>query len=257
MLECNSVSKFFGGVRAVRDCTLKVDEHAIVGLIGPNGAGKTTLFNVIAGVFRPTSGEVHFRDEKISDLDAWQIASRGIARTFQTPHGFPQMTVMENLLVAPLRQTGDGILQGFWQGSKVKTQEAENHDKAMDLLASVDMLEYRNELMVNLSAGDARVVEMIRQLMLDPTLLLLDEPAAGINPALTGNFLSLLRRLRAEGLTILAIDHNLGFIMELCDYIYVLAQGQVISQGSLRKFRAIRRSSKRTWGSRHESARGD
>jgi ABC-type branched-subunit amino acid transport system ATPase component len=175
---------------------------------------------------------VHFRGEKISDLRAWQIASRGIARTFQTPHGFPEMTVMENLMVAPLRQTGDGIIQGFWQGARVKAQESENHDKAMELLASVDMLEYRNELMVNLSAGDARVVEMVRQLMLDPTLLLLDEPAAGINPALTDHFLALLRRLRAEGLTILAIDHNLGFIMELCDYIYVLAQGQVISQGS-------------------------
>lgn len=232
MLECRSVSKHFGGVRAVRECSLTVDEHAIVGLIGPNGAGKTTLFNVIAGVFPPTSGEVHFRNEKISDLAAWQIASRGIARTFQTPHGFPEMTVMENLMVAPLRQTGDGILQGFWQGAAVKAQEAKNHDKAMELLASVDMLEYRNELVVNLSAGDARVVEMVRQLMLDPTLLLLDEPAAGINPALTGHFLALLRRLRAEGLTILAIDHNLGFIMELCDYIYVLAQGQVISQGT-------------------------
>jgi ABC-type branched-subunit amino acid transport system ATPase component len=232
MLECRSVSKFFGGVRAVRDCSLRVDEHAIVGLIGPNGAGKTTLFNVIAGVFPATSGEVHFRGEKISDLRAWQIASRGIARTFQTPHGFPEMTVMENLMVAPLQQTGDGIIQGFWQGARVKAQESENHDKAMELLASVDMLEYRNELMVNLSAGDARVVEMVRQLMLDPTLLLLDEPAAGINPALTDHFLALLRRLRAEGLTILAIDHNLGFILELCDYIYVLAQGQVISQGS-------------------------
>ncbi len=232
MLECRSVQKHFGGVQAVRGCSLKVDEHAIVGLIGPNGAGKTTLFNVIAGAFPATSGEVHFKGEKISGLPAWQIASRGIARTFQTPHGFPSMTVMENLMVAPLNQVGDRVLRGFWRGSGVKAQEGENHDKAMRLLASVDMLEYRNELMVNLSAGDARVVEMVRQLMLDPSLLLLDEPAAGINPALTGHLLALLRRLRAEGLTILAIDHNLGFIMELCDYIYVLARGQIICQGT-------------------------
>jgi ABC-type branched-subunit amino acid transport system ATPase component len=232
MLECKNVSKHFGGVKAVREATLEVEEHAIVGLIGPNGAGKTTLFNVIAGVFAPTAGEVYFKGEKISGLPPWQIAGRGIARTFQTPHGFPLMTVMENLLVAPLGQVGDGVSKGLWSGRKVKAQDKENHEKAMELLESIGLVEYRNELVVNLSAGDARLVEMIRQLMLNPTILLLDEPAAGINPALTGHLLALLRRLRQEGLTILAIDHNLGFIMELCDTIYVLARGQVISQGA-------------------------
>ena len=232
MLECNSVSKFFGGVKAVRDCSLKVDEHAIVGLIGPNGAGKTTLFNVIAGVFPPTAGEVSFKGVKITGLSPWQIAGRGIARTFQTPHGFPLMTVMENLMVAPLDQSGDALVRGFVGGGRVRTQENENHEKAMRLLDSIGLMEYRNELVVNLSAGDARLVEMIRQLMLNPSILLLDEPAAGINPALTGHLLALLRQLRADGLTILAIDHNLGFIMDLCDYIYVLAQGRIISQGT-------------------------
>jgi len=232
MLECRSVSKYFGGVKAVRDCSLKVDEHAIVGLIGPNGAGKTTLFNVVAGVFPATSGEVFFKGEKISGLPAWQIAGRGIARTFQTPHGFPLMTVMENLMVAPLDQAGDGLLRGLVGGGKVARQDTENHDKAMRLLESIGLMEYRNELVVNLSAGDARLVEMIRQLMLNPSILLLDEPAAGINPALTGHLLALLRKLRQDGLTILAIDHNLGFMMELCDYIYVLALGRVIAQGT-------------------------
>jgi branched-chain amino acid transport system ATP-binding protein len=232
MLECRSVSKHFGGVKAVRECTLKVDEHGIVGLIGPNGAGKTTLFNVIAGVFPPTGGEVYFKGAKISGLSPWQIAERGIARTFQTPHGFPLMTVMENLMVAPLGQSGDALMRGLVGGGRVRTQEDENHGKAMRLLESIGLMEYRNELVVNLSAGDARLVEMIRQLMLNPSILLLDEPAAGINPALTGHLLALLRQLRADGLTILAIDHNLGFIMELCDYIYVLAQGRVISQGT-------------------------
>jgi ABC-type branched-subunit amino acid transport system ATPase component len=232
MLECRSVSKSFGGVRAVRECTLEVPEHAIVGLIGPNGAGKTTLFNVIAGVFPPTAGEVHFKGEKISALSAWQIAGRGIARTFQTPHGFPQMTVMENLMVAPLGQEGDAVVKGFLRGRRVRTQERQNHERAMALLDTVGLMDYRNELVVNLSAGDARLVEMIRQLVLNPSILLLDEPAAGINPALTGRLLALLRRLRADGLTILAIDHNLGFIMELCDSIYVLAQGQNLAQGT-------------------------
>jgi ABC-type branched-subunit amino acid transport system ATPase component len=232
MLECRKVDKFFGGIKAVRDCSLKVDEHAIVGLIGPNGAGKTTLFNVVAGVFRPTAGEVFFKGENITQLAPWQIAGRGIARTFQTPHGFPLLTVMENLMVAPLGQAGDGLGQGFWRGGKVKGQEAANHEKAMGLLESIGLMDYRNELVVNLSAGDARLVEMIRQLMLNPSILLLDEPAAGINPALTGHLLALLRQLRADGLTILAIDHNLGFIMQLCDSIYVMARGQIISQGT-------------------------
>jgi len=232
MLECRSVSKFFGGIKAVQDCSLEVPEHSIVGLIGPNGAGKTTLFNVIAGVFPPTAGEVHFKGEKITGLETWRIVDRGVARTFQHPSGFPQMTVMENLLVAPLGQTGDGVLHGFWRGGTVRAQEREIHEKAMRLLDSIGLMKYRNELVVNLSAGDARLVELIRQLMLDPSILLLDEPAAGINPALTGYLLALLRKLRAEGLTILAIDHNLGFIMELCDHIYVLAQGRVISQGT-------------------------
>ena len=232
MLECRSVSKTFGGVKAVRECSLEVPEHAIIGLIGPNGAGKTTLFNVIAGVFPPTAGEVYFKGEKISGLPAWQIAGRGIARTFQTPHGFPQMTVMENLMVAPLEQEGDTVIKGFVQGRRVRAQERENHDKAMALLDTVGLMDYRNERVVNLSAGDARLVEMIRQLVLNPSILLLDEPAAGINPALTGRLLALLRRLRDDGLTILAIDHNLGFIMELCDSIYVLAQGRNLAQGT-------------------------
>lgn len=232
MLECKDVSKFFGGIKAVRDCDLNVDAHAIVGLIGPNGAGKTTLFNVIAGTYRPSAGEVFYEGQKISELASWKIASQGIARTFQTPHGFPLMTVMENMMVAPLAQRGDGLLHGFLKGSRVRSEEKVLHDKAIDLLASIGLLEYRNELVVNLSAGDARLIEMVRQLMLNPKLLLLDEPAAGINPALTGRLLALLRRLREDGLTLLVIDHNLGFIMQLCDYIYVMARGEMISQGT-------------------------
>jgi ABC-type branched-subunit amino acid transport system ATPase component len=131
-----------------------------------------------------------------------------------------------------LNQRGEKILSAFIRGPKVRAQEAANREKAHDLLRSIDMLERRNELVVNLSAGEARLVEMARQLMLDPKVLLLDEPAAGINPALRDNLMELLRRLRGEGLTILVIDHNLGFIMDICDYIYVLARGRVIAEGS-------------------------
>ncbi len=232
MLEIKNVSKHFGGLKAVQDCTLTVKENSITGLIGPNGAGKTTLFNVIANVYPPTEGEVLFQGEKLSGIAAWKVPGRGVARTFQTPHGFPKLTVMESLMAAPMHQKGENIAHGFIRGRKVRAQEAENREKAHELLRSIDMLERRNELILNLSAGEARMVEMTRQLMMDPKVLLLDEPAAGINPALQGTLLAMLKRLRSEGLTLLVIDHNLGFIMELCDYIYVLARGKLIAEGS-------------------------
>jgi ABC-type branched-subunit amino acid transport system ATPase component len=232
VLEIRNVSKKFGGLDAVSDCTLTVKENSITGLIGPNGAGKTTLFNVIANVYQPTEGEVLFRGEKLSGTTTWKVPARGVARTFQTPHGFPLLTVMESLMATPLNQRGEKILPAFFRGAKVRAEEAASREKAHDLLRSIDMLERRNELVVNLSAGEARLVEMARQLMLDPKLLLLDEPAAGINPALRDNLVDLLRRLRTEGLTILVIDHNLGFIMDLCDYIYVLARGRLIAEGT-------------------------
>ncbi len=232
MLEVKHVSKFFGGIKAVQQTSLEVPEHSITGLIGPNGAGKTTLFNVIAGVCRPTEGEVWFEGEQISGLPAWAISGRRVARTFQTPHGFPQMTVLENLMASPLQQRGEGVFRGFFRGGEVRVQEKSNREKALDLLASIRMIDRRNELVVNLSAGEARMVELVRQLMLDPKILLLDEPAAGINPALCDALLGLLKRLQTEGLTLLVIDHNLSFIMELCDYIHVLARGRIISAGT-------------------------
>jgi ABC-type branched-subunit amino acid transport system ATPase component len=231
VLEINNVSKHFGGLKAVSECTLTVKENSITGLIGPNGAGKTTLFNVIANVYPPTEGEVVFQGEKLNGTAAWKVPAKGVARTFQTPHGFPLLTVMESLMAAPLNQSGEKILSAFVRGRKVKAQETALREKAHDLLSSIGMLERRNELIVNLSAGEARLVEMTRQLMMDPKVLLLDEPAAGINPALQGNLMALLKRLRSEGMTFLVIDHNLGFIMELCDYIYVLARGKLIAEG--------------------------
>ena len=232
MLEVKGVTKYFGGLCAVHDCTLSVEADSITGLIGPNGAGKTTLFNVIAGVYPPNQGEVWFRGEKISDAAPWAIAGKGVARTFQTPHGFPQMTIMENLMVSPLRQKGEGVFRGLLRGARVRAEEKAHRRKALELLDTIGMVDRRNELVVNLSAGEARMVELVRQLMLDPQILLLDEPAAGINPALCGKLLDLLRRLRHEGLTLLVIDHNLSFIMELCDTIYVLSHGEVICQGT-------------------------
>ena len=232
MLACHEITKRFGGLRAVHKCSIEVREHSIVGLIGPNGAGKSTLFNVVAGVYHPSEGEVVFRGKIISNLPPWSVARLGIARTFQTPHGLPHMTVMENMMAAPLAQSGESFWRGLILDWAVLRQERTHRAEAHRLLDSIGLLDRRNELVANLSAGEARMVELARQLMLQPAILLLDEPAAGINPALTEDLLALLRRLRRDGTTILAIDHNLGFIMDLCDSIYVMQQGEIIAKGT-------------------------
>jgi len=231
LLDIKKVSKVFGGLKAVNDVSLQVKEKSITGLIGPNGAGKSTLFNCIAGYYPATQGEVYFKGEKISHLPANQIATRGLARTFQTSQGFAQMTVMENMMVIPKGQKGEQPWHGLINGKKVREQETEHSKKALQLLEEFGLVERRNDLIANLSAGESRIAEIARQLMLDPEVLLLDEPAAGINPALQNQLVQILLRLRMQGLTLLIVDHNLGFISSLCDYIYVLNLGQIIAEG--------------------------
>lgn len=231
LLEVRNVSKHFGGLKAVNNCSLAVERHQIVGLIGPNGAGKTTLFNVIAGFLAPTSGEVYFKGEKISGLEPYEICQKGVARTFQTPHGFAGMTVMENMMTAPLNQKGESFRHLLLARAEVKAQQRQFKEKALRLLAAFGMADRQHEYVGNLSAGEARVLEMARQLMLDPEILLLDEPAAGINPALQHRLADIIKDLRQNGLTFLVVDHNLGFIMGLSDYIYVMDRGSIIAQG--------------------------
>ncbi|MHB1407605.1 MAG: ABC transporter ATP-binding protein, partial [Desulfitobacteriaceae bacterium] len=185
-----------------------------------------------AGYYPPSAGEIFFKQEKTSGFTADEIAKRGLARTFQTPQGFAQMTVMENLMVVPKGQVGEKPWQGLINGKKVKEQEEEIRKKAFKLLADFGLSEQKNDLIANLSAGEARIVEIARQLMLDPEVLLLDEPAAGINPALQNHLIQVLLKLRQQGLTLLIVDHNLGFISSLCDYIYVLHLGQIIAEGT-------------------------
>lgn len=232
ILETVDASMHFGGLKAVDGVSLQVPKGSITGLIGPNGAGKTTLFNVMAGALRPTGGTVRLENEDITDVPAWARVKRGLARTFQTPHGFPEITVYENLMVAPLEQEGEGLLGSLLWPRAARKREAEQRDLVLELLERLGMAQYSDTLVCNLAAGDARVVEFARQVMLRPRLLLLDEPAAGINPAITGSLIQLLRDLRSDGLTLLVIDHNLSFMMELCDSIYVLAAGKVIAHGS-------------------------
>ncbi len=231
LLEVRNVSKHFGGLKAVSNCSLDVPKGRIIGLIGPNGAGKTTLFNVIAGFLPQTAGEVRFCGEVISGLPAYEIARKGLVRTFQLPHGFKEMTVMENLMTAPLRQDGESIWKALLMPPSVREQEKTYKGKALYLLETINMVDRRNELVGNLSAGEARMLEFARQLMMEPELLLLDEPAAGINPALQDQLIEQILKLKDQGLTLFIIDHNLGFITSLSDHIYVMHQGQNLTDG--------------------------
>ncbi|MCL4441195.1 MAG: ABC transporter ATP-binding protein [Firmicutes bacterium] len=232
MLQIKGVSKNFGGLKAVNNCSLAVKKGSITGLIGPNGAGKSTLFNLITGFIPLDRGEVTFNGENITGISPHILAGKGLVRTFQTPNGFPNMTVMENMLVVPHGQQGERLLDAICFPCRVKEEEKRNAAKALQLLEIVNLVGKRNELVKNLSAAECRLLEMVRQLMLGPSMLCLDEPASGVNPAMQRKLLGLINDLRKQGHTFLIIEHNLSFIMALCDIIYVMETGAIITRGT-------------------------
>jgi ABC-type branched-subunit amino acid transport system ATPase component/ABC-type branched-subunit amino acid transport system permease subunit len=224
LLEVRGLHKSFGGNHAVNDCSFTVPEGSITALIGPNGSGKTTVFNLISGTMTPDGGEIRLNDAPIEELSPWSRAHRGIGRTFQITRLFREMTVLENV-VAPLRgfsvrQLGLGAVSG---------SEA---TRAEELLDFVGMSAYRDARAGVLSYGQQKLVELAQVLMLDPKLILLDEPAGGINPTLIERMGDLIRSLNANGATFLLVEHNMPFVVGLCDPIRVLARGAVIAEGS-------------------------
>jgi branched-chain amino acid transport system permease protein len=224
LLEVRGLHKSFGGNHAVNDCSFTVPEGSITALIGPNGSGKTTVFNLISGTMTPDGGEIRLNDAPIEELSPWSRAHRGIGRTFQITRLFREMTVLENV-VAPLRefsvrQLGLGAVSG---------SEAA---RAEELLDFVGMSAYRDARAGALSYGQQKLVELAQVLMLDPKLILLDEPAGGINPTLIERMGDLIRSLNAKGTTFLLVEHNMPFVVGLCDPIRVLARGAVIAEGS-------------------------
>lgn len=224
VLEVQGLSRRFGGLMAVSDVSFAVEEGTIHGLIGPNGAGKTTTFNLISGYYRPTSGRIIYRGEDIGGMSTAQIARRGLVRTFQHTTLFREMTVLENV-VAPLRSFSVGQLRlGAVSGSEAA--------RAEELLAFVGMSAYRDARAGALSYGQQKLVELAQVLMLDPKLILLDEPAGGINPTLIERMGDLIRELNANGKTFLLVEHNMPFVIGLCNPIRVLARGAVIAQGT-------------------------
>lgn len=231
MLQMEGVSKFFGGLKALDDCTLGVEQGSITALIGPNGSGKTTLFNVITGFLKLNAGRILFEGRDITGLPAYQIANLGIARTFQVSSLFPKLTVWENLLVAYPHQAGENLWSVLFGAHRINQQEKKQMELAQQSLERIGLTGKIKEQAANLSAPEARMLEIGRQLMFSPRLVLLDEPSSGVNPAMLDMLSHRIIELNKEGLTFFIIGHNLSFIMKLSDYMHVLQYGKLIASG--------------------------
>ena len=239
MLRVEGLNKQFGGLQAVRDCSFTIEEGTITGLIGPNGAGKTTTFNMIAGELAPTSGRIIYQGEDIAGLPTHQMFHRGIVRTFQIPHEFAKMTVLENLMVVPPAQPGEHIFNNWINPRAVRAREEEVRDKAETALEFLSISHLRDERAGNLSGGQKKLLELGRTMMTDAKLVLLDEPGAGVNPTLVLKIIDMIAQLKAErGYTFCIIEHDMDLIASLCDPVIVLAEGTVLTEGSMDEVRS-------------------
>jgi branched-chain amino acid transport system ATP-binding protein len=233
MLRVEEVYKSFGGIMALAGVSFRVDQGSITGLIGPNGSGKSTCFNIISGFYTKDRGEIYFQGEKIEDIEPFRLACMGIGRTFQIAAVTEKMTVLENLLLAPKTQTGEGVFNVFFRSSRIRKQEKENFEKAVEILNLVQLYDLRNEYAGNLSGGQKKLLSLGRILLSDPLLILLDEPTAGVNPTLIKDLIAAVKRLRdEEGKTILLVEHNMRVISEICDKVVVLDFGRKIAEGT-------------------------
>jgi branched-chain amino acid transport system ATP-binding protein len=224
LLEVQALTKSFGGIRAVDHCYFAVEEGSITALIGPNGAGKTTVFNMISGLLKPDSGRILFEDEAIAGWQPHQITRKGISRTFQITRDLMEMTLLENLVV---QSPAAGFLDLF-KGSILHHEE----ERALELLDFVGLTHLAQEKARHLSYGQKKLMEFAAALMTSPRLILLDEPAGGVNPALLENIVERIRLLNREGITFFIVEHNMDVVMDLCDPVIVMAYGTVLAQGA-------------------------
>jgi len=231
LLETKNLRRSFGGVHAVRDVSMEVPVGAIKAVIGPNGAGKTTLFNLIAGTVAPHQGEVLFRGRRITAWKPHAVASLGIARTFQTTKLFPHMTVHENVMVGRHPRTRAGFFAGLLNLPWTWREDREIRIKAAEILADLGLASYADETASNLPFGRQRLVEFARALATEPALLLLDEPAAGLNIYETQELSQLILKIRDRGVTCLIVEHDMSLVMNISDEVLVLDQGQKIAEG--------------------------
>ena len=231
ILESAGVSMVFGGLRALHEVTFSLSEGEIIGLIGPNGAGKTTFFNCLTGLYTPTSGQVTLRGKPMPQ-DPARVTEAGVARTFQNIRLFPSMTATENVLVGRHVRMKQGPISSLLHGPRFRRSEAEAQDRAEKLLAFVGLTRFGDELARNLPYGDQRRLEIARALATDPSVLLLDEPTAGMNAQETEATRQLIFAIRDLGVSVVVIEHDTKFIFTLCDRVLVLVQGELLVEGS-------------------------
>src|SRR5712691_2104927 len=232
LLEARSVSKHFGGLFALDEVSLSIQDGEIYGLIGPNGAGKTTLFNVLTGLYSPDSGEFFFNGEKLLATKPHAVAKRGIARTFQNIRLFGNMSALDNVMVGRHVRTRAGVIGAVLRDSRTRAEEDSIRSRAMTLLQYVGIAEHADNMASHLSYGDQRRLEIARALATEPKLLALDEPAAGMNATETAGLKKLLETIRGDGVTILLIEHDVKLVMGLCDRVAVLDYGKKIAEGA-------------------------
>jgi branched-chain amino acid transport system ATP-binding protein len=225
------VRKRFGGIHAVDGCTLSVNQGTITGLIGPNGAGKSTLFNVIAGLYAPDTGTIHFEGRPLDGLPPHAIVRRGLIKTFQIPRELRNLTVLENLMIAAPPTAGDRITDLVIRPFEIGKQVREVIRKSEEVLALVGLRHLRDEYAKNLSGGQKKLLELSRAIMADPKMILLDEPVAGVNPVLAQKILQVIEDLRSRGLTFFLIEHDMDVVMKRCEWIIVMHQGRTLVEG--------------------------
>ena len=234
ILQVDNLSKYFGGLAAVSNCSLKIQKGSITGVIGPNGSGKTTLFNLIAGNLKPTSGNVLFCGEDITGIPSYELFSKGVLRTFQIAHEFTNLTVLENLMMVPGNQSGEHLTNALFNPKKVNQEEKKIKQKALEVIDFLNLTQLSHELAGNLSGGQKKLLELGRTMMVDAKLVLLDEVGAGVNRTLLKDIGSAILRLNKEkGYTFCMIEHDMDFIGRLCDPVIVMAEGSVLFEGSV------------------------
>ncbi|MBO6901634.1 MAG: ABC transporter ATP-binding protein [Rhizobiaceae bacterium] len=238
MIRLESICVDFGGLRAIDHASFEVEAGRITGLIGPNGAGKTTAFNVIAGAVRPSAGRVLFDGKDITGLKPYQRAQRGLARTFQIPHEFTRLTVLENLMAAASAPEGENVFNVVFRRGSFDAEERAIYDRARETVRFLELEHVIDVPAGNLSGGQKKLVELGRALMRDPKIILLDEIGAGINRTLLGKLADKIKLLNTEqGLTFCLIEHDLDYVSRLCDHVLVMAQGQLLTEGTVDQVR--------------------
>lgn len=242
LLEVNQLTKNFGGLAAVSNVSLKLEEQELVGLIGPNGAGKTTFFNLLTGVYEPTEGTVTLSTadgvKTLNGMAPYKINQLGLARTFQNIRLFKDQSVLENVMVAMHGHNHDAIWSSIFRDKAYYETEAKMKAKALELLEIFDLAQYAQDKAKNLAYGQQRRLEIVRALATEPKILFLDEPAAGMNPAETAELTALIEQIRQQfGLTIVLIEHDMALVMEICQRIYVLEYGRLLAQGTPEEIR--------------------